>query len=187
MEQQHAAVFIDGAYMDKMQRMLGVLNIDMAAFSRWAANGYSMFRTYYYDCLPYQSGRPTLEESQRLSRKQRYFHALEQLDRFMVRQGRVEFRGLLENERPLFAQKRIDLQLGIDIGVLVGRNRVGCIVLVSGDSDMIPAVEVARTEGLIVRLIHGPVHTYRRDLWTKADERIEMTEAILSDLRRPTK
>jgi hypothetical protein len=154
LEQQQAAVFIDGGYMDKMQKLLGVLNIDMAAFSRWAANGYDVFRTYYYDCLPYQSGRPTLEQN---------------------------------SGGPVFVQKRIDLQLGIDIGVLVEKNRVGCIVLVSGDSDMIPAVEVARTEGLIVRLIHGPINTYHKDLWTEADERTEMTEGNLSNLRRPTK
>lgn len=55
-------------------------------------------------------------------------------------------------------------------------------ILVAGDSDFIPAVAVAKSEGLLVRLFHGAKpHT---DLWQEADERIQFTQTIIDQVRR---
>lgn len=62
-----AAVFIDGGYLTSVLRGLGRPRLDYAHFAAWAAEGYDVFRVYYYDCLPYQSASPSPEERARYS------------------------------------------------------------------------------------------------------------------------
>jgi uncharacterized LabA/DUF88 family protein len=54
-------------------------------------------------------------------------------------------------------------------------------MMVSGDSDLIPAVVAAKLEGVCVWLLHGPSSskvngkpTFARELWDACDERIEL-------------
>lgn len=180
-----AAVFVDGGYLSKLLRQyFGEPRIDYARFASWCANGMTIFRTYYYDCLPHQSSHPSLEERERLSRTQRFFTALQRLDRFTGRQGRLAYRGVDDKGAPVYQQKQVDLQLGLDIASVVSRGVVRMIVLVSGDSDLIPAVTFAKQEAVLVRLVHGPKQTYHQDLWNIADERFEITQEVIDALRR---
>lgn len=180
-----AAVFIDGGYLSKILKdRFGQAVIDYGQFAKWAAEGYEIFRTYYYDCPPYQSAHPTEDERRRTASRQAFFTALNRLDRFSVRLGRLAYRGTNESGEPIFEQKRVDLQLGLDLAFLVAKSRVEMVVLVSGDSDLIPAVRTAREQGALVRLVHGPRTTYHQDLWDEADERREMTADVIRKLRR---
>jgi len=59
-------------------------------------------------------------------------------------------------------------------------------VILSGDSDLIPAINLAKEEGVIVRLVHGPEGCPRarchQDLWDAADERRELGLEVLERL-----
>ncbi|WP_198557156.1 NYN domain-containing protein [Enterovibrio nigricans] len=44
-------------------------------------------------------------------------------------------------------QKGVDMKIGLDIATLVLKDQVQKIVLISGDSDFVPAAKLARTEG----------------------------------------
>jgi uncharacterized LabA/DUF88 family protein len=136
--------------------------------------------TYYYDCLPYQSLVPSDEEREMVSRKQRFLSALKRLDRFTVREGRLEYRGTADDGSPIFQQKRVDLQIGLDIATVVTRGRADIVAMVSGDSDLLPAVQMAKDSGVIVRLIHGPKVTYHGDLWEAADERKQISSETIA-------
>jgi len=105
-----------------------------------------------------------------VSKKQRFLTGLNRLDRFTVRLGRLEYRGHSDDGRPIFHQKRIDLQIGLDVASLVFNRRVDIIAVVSGDSDLIPAIELAKNSGIIIRLVHGPQSSYHQDLWDIADD-----------------
>lgn len=180
-----AAVFIDGGYVAKLLRKhFGEPRIDYGAFASWCASGMTIFRTYYYDCLPHQSSEPSEEERERLSRAQRFFVALQRLERFSVRQGRLVYRGVDDKGDPVYQQKRVDLQLGLDIASVVSRGVVRMIVLVSGDSDLIPALQFAQQEAVLVRLVHGPKSTYSQELWDIADERYEITQGVINGCLR---
>ena len=48
------------------------------------------------------------------------------------------------------AQKGVDMRLGIDVASLAFKKQVDQIVLVSGDADFVPAVKLARREGIDV-------------------------------------
>lgn len=180
-----AAVYIDGGYISTVLRNhFDEIRIDYGAFAEWAAGNCNIYRSYYYDCLPYQSPQPTKEERERVSGAQRFFNALKRLDRFKVREGRLEYRGDDEDGNPIFQQKRVDILLGLDIARDVTKREVDLVVLVSGDSDLIPAVDVAQSEGTIVRLVHGPGGSFHQDLWDKVDERKEMRREDLNRMER---
>lgn len=183
-----AAVLIDGGYLANiLKKYFSRPRVDHEAFAKWVCQGEDLFRVYYYDCLPYQSRPATLEQSQMLSKAQSFFDALKSLRRFTVREGRLEFRGVDDKGNPVFQQKRVDLQIGLDIATLSLRDRVSVISLVSGDSDLIPAVQFAKENGIIVRLVHGPKQTYHIDLWRQADERLEITQGIIDAVTRSPK
>lgn len=179
------AIFIDGGYMANiLKNHFKEAPLDYHKFAEWIAGDLNILRVYYYDCLPYQSSDPSQEESKRVSNKQRFFNALTKLPHFEVKQGRLEFRGLNEDGLPIFEQKCVDLLLGIDVTLLATKHRITHAVLVSGDSDLLPVVEVAKAEGVAVTLVHGPKGTYHEQLWMEVDDRKEITKEILKQLAR---
>lgn len=176
----NAAVFIDGGYLATILKNYGSPKVDHEKLIDWACGEYQRFRAYYYDCLPYQSSNPTPEERTKLASKQRFFNKLNQIPRFTVRQGRLEYRGISDDGSQVFVQKRVDLQLGLDIASLVSKSKIDMAVLFTGDSDFVPAVSLAQEQGVLVRLVHGPARTYHKELWNAVDERWELTEEIIN-------
>lgn len=178
------AIFIDGGYIGKLCKehfKIGRSDrVNYGKFVQWISGSSEILRAYYYDCLPYQSAKPTQKERAMLAKKQRFFFSLEKLSRFCVRQGKLVFRGYDDKKKPLFIQKRVDLRLGLDLGSLVSMGKVEEVAIVAGDSDFIPAVDFAKEKGVIVRLIHGPFKTYHKDLWFAADERKEITRKVMN-------
>lgn len=177
------AVFIDGAYLEK------VLLYDHAKarihFGRLVdtmVEGDELLRAYYYHCLPYQSSPPTEEEKARYAARRRFIDALRHLPRFEVRLGKLAFRGLADDGRPMFQQKRVDLMLGVDMALLAGKNRIAKVALLTGDSDFTPAVEAVKNEGVLTTLWHGSRGrdtSPSRELLQACDERRELTGEII--------
>lgn len=63
--------------------------------------------------------------------------------------GKRQFEGLTESDFVLaIEQKGVDMKLGIDIASLAYKKQVDKIVLISGDSDFVPAAKMARREGI---------------------------------------
>ena len=69
---------------------------------------------------------------------------------------------------PNIEQKGVDLRIGLDIARLALRELVGVIVVVTGDSDFIPAFKFARREGIRVYLHHMD-HPVSRELKVHTD------------------
>ena len=188
------AIFIDKGYLDVLARDDFQLRIDngrlsdkiTSVVSAGTAEPVDLLRTYYYDCLPYQSNPATEEEKQRLLRKENRFNALKKLDSYTVREGRLMFRGFNTSGRPIFQQKRVDLLLGLDFALLSAKKQITHAAVVSGDSDLIPAVEVAQQEGISTWLFHGPYQsgnsTYASELWLAADKRVAMDRAFMESV-----
>jgi uncharacterized LabA/DUF88 family protein len=68
---------------------------------------------------------------------------------------------------PDFEQKGVDMRIGIDVATLCLKRLVDRIILFSGDADMIPALKLARREGLqvyVVKMYPWPLkHTLIED------------------------
>lgn len=69
---------------------------------------------------------------------------------------------------PNVEQKGVDLRIGLDIARLSLRQLVDVIVVVTADSDMVPAFKFARREGIRIFLDHMG-HPAKRELRAHAD------------------
>ena len=70
--------------------------------------------------------------------------------------------------KPNIVQKGVDLRLGLDIGRHALKELVRAIVVVTGDSDLVPAFKFARREGIRVYLEHLQ-HGVNNDLRIHSD------------------
>jgi uncharacterized LabA/DUF88 family protein len=78
---------------------------------------------------------------------------------------------------PNIEQKGVDLRIGLDIARLAIRGIVRVLVVVTGDSDFVPALKFARREGVRVYL-DAMGHGVRRELKAHADRVIEASHMI---------
>ena len=157
-------------------------SIDFSKLSDAMSGGAEILRTYYYNCPPYQSNPPTDEEKDRYNAARRFHNALEMLPRFEVRLGRLEFRGHYPDGGPIFEQKRVDILLGVDLVHLAVKGHIRQAVLLAGDSDFIPAVAVAKSEGIPIQLFHG--NNCHSDLQREVDERVKLDQQFIDAILR---
>jgi uncharacterized LabA/DUF88 family protein len=70
---------------------------------------------------------------------------------------------------PKIQQKGVDMRAGLDIASLALKRLVAAIVVVSGDADLVPAMKLARREGLRVFLDTLGRTSVRSELKVHAD------------------
>lgn len=79
---------------------------------------------------------------------------------------------------PTLRQKGVDIRIGLDIASLAYKRLVNRIILISGDSDFVPAAKVARREG--IDFILDP-------MWNHIDSSLfEHIDGLKSTCKRPT-
>ena len=177
------AIFIDAAYLQfTLREEFDSPRIDFQKLVNRMAGGREILRSYYYDCEPYQSDPPTEQERARFSKAQRFHYALDKIPRFQVRLGKLAFRGFDANSRPIFQQKRVDIQMGVDLVLLAAKNLISDAAIFAGDSDFLPAIDAAKPEGVVIHLFHGE-HPHN-DLVTRCDERTRIDQAFVASILR---
>jgi uncharacterized LabA/DUF88 family protein len=135
-----------------------------------------LLRILYYDCRPYQGEAVLPVSGQAYSFKSGggWLDELASRDYFAVRTGMLKFRGwkprampvsatgLSDNDfRPDFEQKGLDLRIGLDIAKIIETRAADRLLLISSDTDLIPALDLARNSGLQVMggdFPSGPLH-----------------------------
>ena len=131
------------------------------------------FRTYYVDAYPPHNPRDLDGSREKRKNKDEKFREIERLDRFSAVRG--ESRNV---EKPGFAmfetlpegidiepfrhhkikirrteQKQVDVLLASLISRIAYSGESKHITLIAGDQDFIPAIEIAKNAGVIIRLI----------------------------------
>jgi uncharacterized LabA/DUF88 family protein len=110
---------------------------------------------------------------------------------FAVRLGEVNFRGWLVKPQklrpggtqtnlnveasdliPNVQQKGVDMRIGLDIAALSLKEHVDVVVLVTGDSDFVPALKFARREG-VQTFLYTLGHKVRPEVFAHTDICIE--------------
>ena len=188
------AIFIDGGYLEKLTKNeFGGAKTDFSKLSQEIAvhEKCDILRSYYYNCLPYQGNPPSTQEKERFSKRQKFYSAIERLPRFQVRLGRLEYRGNKPDGSPIYVQKRVDMLIGIDMVQLSLKGQIQKTILIAGDSDFTPVVEMVKQNGVLTVLWHGPRRskydgndTVHQDLWNVCDERRELTQNIIDSTLR---
>jgi uncharacterized LabA/DUF88 family protein/mRNA-degrading endonuclease YafQ of YafQ-DinJ toxin-antitoxin module len=172
-----AAVLFDGSYWNNVRKDIGASYIDLIKLSDELCQPAYRLRTYYFD------GKD--------DHRQSFHDNLKSLSRFEVILGDVVEREIScpHCKKPFTTreQKRVDVQLAVQMVHLATSQQVNLIVLVAGDRDFVPSVEIAKHSGVIVRLVHGPRMTTSTDLRQLADETTEITESFLQRYLRESK
>jgi uncharacterized LabA/DUF88 family protein len=149
--------------------------------------GHRLYRVFFYDAPPLAerarnplTGR--VENFGATPQALRGWHLIADLELsepYAVRLGQPKLQGwklrdgalkdIARTNRPVAAddvipniiQKGVDIKVGLDIAWMASRRIVETLLLVTGDSDMIPAMKHARREGLCVVLATLGQRVYR--------------------------
>jgi uncharacterized LabA/DUF88 family protein len=185
-DDMRAAIFIDGAYLNKVTaRHHDRPNLAHEKLANHLAGSDELLRTYYYDAPPWQGNPPSREESRRFAARQSFFSSLRKLPRFEVREGRCARFWDRDANDWRFAQKRVDVLFSVDLVRLASKQQIQRAVLIAGDSDFLPAVTVAKDEGVLIHLVHSPdFKEVHRDLWDAADDRSPIDQDLIDAARK---
>ncbi len=166
--------------------------------------GYSLYRAFYYDSAPF-SGKfqnpisgveKDYSNTQVANHMRRLLDTLELKENFAVRTGQLLRQGWKLSQtaerrlspqatsleatdiRPNFKQKGVDQRIGLDIAWIAMKKLVAAMVLVTGDSDFVPAMKFARKEG-VKAFLFSFNHAVVRELKAHADVVIPDGEIVL--------
>ncbi len=181
-----ADVFIDGGYFVKVRQQLQVHKVDFAKFSDLLCGNYERHFTFYYDCPPFQSNPPTTSERTRKASFDKFVYSLTHtLPRFQVRLGKLS-RTDRQCEKcgfqtTKYTQKRVDNLLTVDLTRAVWKDNIHKAILVTGDSDFVPAVDEANRAQILTHVYYykSPITAIHDELYTACSERTEITKQLL--------
>jgi len=164
-----------------------------------------LLRAYYYDAAPatgvvknpVSGAKTNLGDSEVFRRMSKFQLDIENLPDFSVRRGETRVRGMTLRESAIrqvanparritaadftfdIEQKGVDLRMGLDIARIALRGLAGTIVVITGDSDLIPAFKFARREG--VRVYLDPLRgNIRPELRLHADRQLDSLAALIA-------
>ncbi|MGC1871227.1 MAG: NYN domain-containing protein [Acidobacteriaceae bacterium] len=183
------AVLIDGGHLRVMAKKSGKNYVPafIEQFSKKCVihTDEELQRVLYYDCPPYNGTAklPVSGTSHTFISSTAWLGELACRELFAVRQGVLKFRGFVPNKtpvpgnkvltdadfKPLFEQKGVDMRIGLDIANYAQNRSVSRILLVSNDTDCIPALKLARISGLQTVLVCLPGRKSHSELAAHAD------------------
>lgn len=198
------AILLDGGFIEKIlsQKLKKWPTADQIydfAMSTISVNE-ELFRIYYYNCLPFEGvvKNPITQQeidfgqSQAAIRNKEIFSELSQKNYVAYRKGKLLFSGWAIDKkvnvgqsvsttdyRPDFRQKEVDIKIGLDVAWLASKHIVNKIILVTADTDFIPAIKFARREG--VNVVTIKVKELKADFYEHSDEIRELSYDAAKD------
>lgn len=148
------------------------------------SQGEKTLRILYYDCAPYvgKAKLPVSGNDHEFNGSDAWLKELAAKDLFAVRRGVLKFRGFKPKNVPIasralsdadfapdFEQKGVDMRIGLDIANHATLRSVDRIILLTGDTDCIPAMKHARINGLQIVLATLPNHKVAPELLWHSD------------------
>ena len=70
--------------------------------------------------------------------------------------------------------------MGVDLALLAAKHQITDAAIIAGDSDFLPAIEAAKSEGVVIHLYHGQYP--HRDLLAVSDERIRFERPLIDSI-----
>ena len=188
------AILIDGGHLRILARKAG-LKYDPEFIETVAkaclSSDEDLLRTFYYDCPLFKGTckRPVSGEDEVFTGNDDWLMKLASKDLFAIRLGVLKFRGYKprktktpgreltdEDFKPDFEQKGVDMRIGLDIAHFSVTRAVERIVLITNDTDCIPAMKYGRRAGLQIVLMSFPGHRAAPELLHHTDLHRRLTE-----------
>jgi len=104
-----------------------------------------------------------------------FVFTLRRLPRFEVRLGKLSKIG------DSFIQKRVDILMAVDLVRLSWGKQISKAILVTGDSDFVPAIEAAKDAGVLVQLFYSS-SSIHDELLSVVDERIIIDDDLIKSV-----
>lgn len=181
------AVLIDGGHLRVLAKLNGLPYtpdyIEKVAHACAEPNE-EVLRVLYYDCAPFSGevALPVTQGKKVFGGSDAWLLRLARKDLFAVRRGVLKFRGWVPKATPLkaqppsdadfkptFEQKGVDMRIGLDFATFSENQSVERLVLISNDTDCVPAMKHARKAGLQVALATFPKHKCASELLYHSD------------------
>ncbi len=167
-----------------------------------------LYRIFFYTADPYDGshdgplgrGPVLFADTKTYRNNEQLLARLEEWENIAVRRGELVFRGWRLGDSATrglqrdpnhdigpkdfvadLVQKGVDMRIGLDIAAIALKRLVGTVVLVAGDADMVPALRLARREGLRVGLCSSGFAGIRRGLRAHADFMVDWSPAASAD------
>ncbi|MHA1491728.1 MAG: NYN domain-containing protein [Promethearchaeota archaeon] len=205
------AVIVDGGFVRKtFQKYFKNSNVPTAnqiveLSNRILKDDEELFRIYYYDCPPFEKdlkkpiSKDIFKDEMFINSGKVFISTLKKREHLAYRRGELKFGGwAIKNSkideiietgrtindddfRPLLKQKRVDIKIGLDIAWLAIKRIVERIILIAGDSDFVPAMKLARIEGVQITVapLKNPINL---DMREHSDEIRDYDISILRDI-----
>lgn len=140
------------------------------------------FRTSLLDCLrqqPYFAVRLGEIDENSFQWKIKDYKKFKQL-----LQKEIKIDSLTEDDFVLdIRQKGVDMKIGLDIATLSIKKQIEKIILITADSDFIPAIKHARKEGVIVQL--DPMRVSNSQMKKGLLEHIDILSSVFKNTNNP--
>ncbi len=137
MPEERVMVFIDGSNFYRcLKSQFGMVNVDFLKLASLLCSNRKLIRIYYYNAVVRQE-----DGEERYKEQQRFFERLRDVPYLELRLGRLEKRG------NTVVEKGIDVAIATDMLRRAYSNAYDTAILVSGDADLVPAVEGAKDLG----------------------------------------
>ncbi len=181
-------LLIDGGFLRKQARNADhIYNpqfIERYALACHTADE-DLLRILYYDCAPFVGTAflPVSNAPTTFHGSDQWLHDVAALDLFAVRRGTLKFRGYVRKRshqvgtltdadfKPQFEQKGVDMRIGLDIAAYSAEHLVDRIILITNDTDCVPAMKFARISGIQTVLVEVPNRVPHQDLVAHSDYR----------------
>ena len=165
------AVLIDGGYLrviTRAQNRAYTAGLVERIALRIPAADEELYRILYYDCDEYSGTQklPVSGTPKTFTPKSTLLSDLAKRDLFAVRRGVLKFRGFKPRAVPVppttptdadfkpdFEQKGVDMRIGLDIALFSQTKAVDRIILITNDTDTIPAMKYGRRSGIQIVLV----------------------------------
>lgn len=172
MRLEKTLIFIDAGYLSKLSKHFGkgkYLKIDVIKFAKHLAIKQNLWcdHIFYYDAPPFQSEKPTEEESRRKAGYDVFIDKLKKNKEVTVREGRLQKIG------KKFTQKGVDTLLTMDLSEESRARKIKTIILLACDTDFVPILNNLRERNNIKVVLY-----YYTDL--KRGSRFSMSNYILT-------
>lgn len=180
-------VLIDGGHLRALAKVAGLeYNPTLIEqIARSCVTGEErLLRILYYDCAPFDRAvkLPVSGKYHSFSGSDQWLKELAAKELFAVRRGVLKFRGFKptktpiatgalkdEDFKPIFEQKGVDMRIGLDMASYAATKSVDRIILVTGDTDCLPAMKHCRISGLQIVLTSLPKQKVAAELLWHSD------------------
>lgn len=139
----------------------------------------AILRTYYYAAPPFDDGTEKYKKLK--SNFDKFIKSLEMINFFEVKLGRTQ--KISNGDKMIFTQKGVDVQLAIDLIKWGLNDKVSVLILITGDSDFIPAINYVKDQGKHVYVLTSEdSKTYNENLIHRCDSHIIMNKDFFSNI-----